>query len=157
MVDYQLLVNFLCYSNSLRTIDRSKKLNLPHLKFLIQLVIAIGVFLSVHSCNKDDNKNEYPALKVANESNDQWPIKSVKLVGYEFSNLAIGTNGGLQTFILDKGMPGGYNDINVVVQYGPAGSIWTSSKKVNFNNGEITIVTLKGCISYQGCNGYYLD
>jgi hypothetical protein len=137
--------------------NRRKKLNLLHLKFLIQLVIAIGVFLSVNSCNKDDNKNAYPALKVTNESNDQWPIKSVKLVGYEFSNLSIGTNGGSQTFILDKGMSGGYNDINVLVQYGPAGSIWTSSKKVNFNNGETTTVTLKGCNSYQGCNGYRLE
>ena len=138
--------------------NKSKKLNLPHLKFLFQLAIVIGVFgffLSVTSCNKDDN--EYPALKVANESNDQWPIKSVKLVGYEFTNLAIGTNGGSQTFILDKGMSDGYNDINVVVQYGPAGSIWTSTKKVNFNEGRTTTITLKGCISYEGCMGYHLE
>ncbi len=96
-------------------------------------------------------------LKVINESNDQWPIKSVKLVDYEFTNLAIGTNGGSQTFILDKGMSGGYNDINVVVQYGPAGSIWTSSKKVNFNNGSTTTIKLQGYISYEGCTGYHLE
>ena len=140
--------------------NRSKKLNLPHLKFLFQLVTFIGFlgfFLSVTSCNKDDNKMEYPKLRVTNESNDQWPIKSVKLVGYEFTNLAIGTNGGSQTFILDKGLSGGYNDINVVVQYGPAGSIWTSSKKVNFDNGTTTTITLKGCISYDGCKGYHLE
>lgn len=146
--------------------NRSKKLNLTHLIFLFQLIIIIGVFgflLSVISCNKGDNDNDnhndnaYPTLTVTNESNDQWPINSVKLVGYEFTNLAIGTNGGSQTFILDKGMSSGYNDVNVVVQYGPVGSIWTSSKKVNFNNGRTTTVTLKGCISYEGCNGFHLE
>ena len=75
----------------------------------------------------------------------------------EFTNLVIDINGGSQTFILDKGMSGGYNDINVVVQYGPTGSIWTSSKKVDFNNGRTTKITLKGCISYEGCPGYRLE
>lgn len=137
--------------------NTNKKFNLTHLSFFIQLVITIGLCAIVNSCNKHDDKDEYPSLKVINESNDHWPIKSVKLVGYEFLNLSISTNGGSQTFILDKGMSGGYNDINIVVQYGPPGSIWTSSKKVNFKNGETTTVTLIGCISYQGCNGFRLD
>jgi len=52
-------------------------------------------------------------------------------------------------------MPGGYSDINITVSYGtPSGSV---STKVNFNNGENTTITFKGCITFEGCNGFYLE
>ena len=53
-------------------------------------------------------------------------------------------------------MQGGYSDINVTVSYKYGSSGFTSTK-VNFNDGETTTVTLKGCISFEGCQGFYLE
>jgi len=78
-------------------------------------------------------------------------------VGYEFNNLNI-TSGNSQTFALDSGMQGGYENINIIVIYGdpysPSNSI---STRVNFYKGKTRTITLEGCIDYEGCDGHYLE
>ena len=115
------------------------------------------------ACNKNDDndddvvKEEYPSLKIVNQTdNEAYHITSVSLVGYEFNNLDI-TTGNSQTFILEQGMPAGYEDINVDIEYmaGPynprLGSI-----KVNFIKGETTTITLKKGFSDYGYLEYNL-
>jgi len=141
-----------------------KELNLKHSKSKIKwwAIFAIfGIVLAFTACDKDndcdcdsDSVEQYPSLKVVNQNSDNTSITSVSLVGYEFNNLLI-TIGNSQTFSLDKGMSGGYSNINIKVTYGtPSGSINTNA---NFTKGAITTITLKGCISYEGCTGYYLE
>ena len=102
-------------------------------------------------------KEEYPYLKIENQLNSNWrSITGVLLVGYEFENLKIEPKGDSQTFVLDKGMPGGYEKINVKVLY--KASTYTkvsASIKVNFNKGDTTTITLTGCDG-EGCPGFYL-
>ena len=140
-----------------------KELNLTHSKSKVQwwTIFAIfGMILAFTACHKDNDSidvEEYPSLKIMNQVSDSRYISSVRLVGYEFNNLNI-TSGNSQTFALDKGMAGGYENINITVSYRtpyvPSNSISTS---INFNKGEITTIMLKGCISYEGCDGYYLE
>ena len=132
---------------------------LTHLKSKVQWW-AFFAFLSIvfafTACDKNNNSREqFPSLKVVNQSNDHQPITSVVFVGYEFKNLNI-ASGDSQTFVLDGGMQGGYKDIYIVVRYG-SGSWYSTNTKVNFNKGETTTITLKGCISYDGCQGCYLE
>lgn len=101
---------------------------------LLAILIIFGINFT--TCDNGDN-NKYPSLKVVNQYQGR-SILSVRLVGYEFNNLLI-SPGNSQTFTLMQGMPGGYNNINVTVNYG--GSI---SNKFNFNNGKTTTITLKG-------------
>ena len=142
----------------------NKELNLTHSKSKVHwwaIFLIFGIVLAYSACDKDNDSDkdndivvEYPSLKVVNQNNDNRSITSVSLVGYEFNNLSI-TIGGSQTFVLDKGMPGGFSDINIKVSFGtPSGSV---STKVNFNKGAITTITLKGCITYEGCKGFYLE
>ena len=91
-----------------------------------------------------------------NQNNDSRTITSVRLVVYEFNNLS-STSGDSQIFALDSGMPGGYEDINITASYARGPQKGSKSIEVNFNNGETTTITLKGCISYEGCNGFYLE
>jgi hypothetical protein len=144
----------------------NKELILPHSKSKVKCwaIFAIfGIALAFTACNRDKNNDidnddvvEYPSLKVVNQNNDNRSITSVSLVGYEFNNLNI-TIGGSQTFVLDKGMPGGYSDINIIVSH--KYSVWSGSvnKKVNFNDGKTTTITLKGCLTFEGCQGFYLE
>lgn len=122
---------------------------------LLSLFMILNLVISFTSCN-DDGDGNYPSLKVVNQTNDHHPIASVELVGYKFANLIIDTDES-QTFSLTEGMSGGYNEINVTVRYGPPGSVWSSSKKVNFSNGSTTTVKLTGCISYSECSGFNLE
>lgn len=130
---------------------------------LYHLFIFIIVF-AISGCSTDgiqepseESKEEYPTLKVANEVTDNRYITSVTLVGYEFKSLNI-TSGDSQSFDLDNGMPGGYENINVNVSYRTSTRPNNSkSTTVNFNDGEITTITLKGCVSYEGCDGHYLE
>ena len=121
--------------------------------------VIVSFILAFNACEKDnDNENgeEYPYLMVVNQNTNDRSITTVQLVGYEFNNLSISV-GNSQTFVLDKGMPGGYKDINIKVGFNHAYTTGYVSKKVNFNKGEITIITFKGCISYEGCDGFYLE
>ncbi len=140
-----------------------KELNLKQSKPKVYwgTIFAIfGMLLAFTACNKENDDNdleEYPFLKVVNQTNDSnsRSITSVELVGYEFANLNI-KEGSSQTFDLDSGMPGGYEDVNINVRLsGP--QIVLKNIQVNFNKGETTTITMKGCISYEGCNGFYLE
>jgi len=99
------------------------------------------------TCDNNSNGNndqiKISTLRVVN--NFETIIISVSLVGYEFNSLNI-THGNSQTFALAGGMPGGYNNINVIVRYrNSAGSAVRSiNKNYNFINGGTTTVTLSG-------------
>jgi len=139
-----------------------KELNLTHSKSKVQgwaLFAIFGIVLALNACNKDndcdcDSVEQYPSLKVVNQNSDSESITSISLVGYEFKSLLIPT-GSSQTFVLDKGMPGGYNNIYIKVTYGTTFNF--VSTNVNFNKGTITTITSKGCSGYEGCTGHYLE
>lgn len=127
---------------------------------------VIGILFTLSSCDSNegvmdiidpvDDVETFPYLKVVNAVNDTSPIINVELVGYEFSNLNI-IPGTSQTFVLDNGMPGGYDDINIVVTYQEPGTRGYPTIKVDFNDDETTTVTLKGCRGMEGCPGIYLE
>lgn len=92
---------------------------------------------------------EFPSMKIINNS-ESASIKEVSLVGYSFNNLDINYNE-TQTFILDKGMPGGYININVIVRYD---SIHMPiQKKYNFANGLTTTITVSRATDFS----HYLE
>ncbi|MFN8259264.1 MAG: hypothetical protein U0W24_26485 [Bacteroidales bacterium] len=118
----------------------------------------ISIFLIIISFNTCNKENLYPTLKVENQLEDYWrSIIEVSLIGYEFDNLNIEPNGDSQSFILDKGMPGGFEEINVTIRYIRfSGVITTASIKVDFKGGETTKIILTGC-DVGGCSGIYLE
>jgi len=134
----------------------------PKPKFMRLTLFAFFILLTLIRCNKDDEKIEdeietFPSLKIANSVTDDRYITSIKMVNYEFNNLNI-TSGNSKTFTLDNGMPSGLENINIIVTYKKSTTPSNSkSKTVTFENGKTTILTLKGCIDYEGCNGYTLD
>ena len=132
------------------------------------ILALFAMVITFTACEKDcelpkditeDTTESYPLLKVVNELNDDWrSITSVKLVGYEFYNLNIEYNGDSQTFILDKGMSGGYEDVYVTVVYQRYSGVYSSrSIEVNFSKGETTTITLIECSPDDDCNGIYLQ
>ncbi len=138
-----------------------KELKLTHSKSKVQwwtILVFFGIFLTFTTCSEDDDiivVEEYPLLKIINQNSEDRDIISVKLVGYDFDNLSIDKNNS-QTFILDNGMSGGYEDINVTIRMaGP--QIIIRSIKVDFKEGYTTSITSKGCIVYEGCDGFYLE
>ena len=132
----------------------------------IPILAILGIALTFTACDKGndpvpdvvpDPVIEYPSLRIVNDSRNYIAITSVTLLGYEFTTLDI-ANGSSQTFTLDKGMSGGYEDINVIVGY----RRYTSNGghpniKVDFYDGEITTITVKGCSGAEGCPGIYLE
>jgi len=100
-------------------------------------IALFAIVFAFASCG-DDPGPSYPSLKIVNGS-DYSTIKSVSLVGYDFQTLNI-TKGSSQTFVLDKGMPGGYNNIKVTVYASP----YYPSGTANFTDGATTTLTLKG-------------
>ena len=132
-----------------------------HFKSQLFSVIALLWFvISSSGCEKEcicDNPPTYPSLKVQNQNTDDRRITAVELIGYDFDNLNIEI-GESQTFVLDQGMPGGYDNINVVVRHRRANQIGSASTiSVDFQNDVTKTVTLKGCISFSGCPGFYLE
>src|SRR5690625_5034309 len=125
------------------------------------LLIITVLVLTIMSCSENsvstvEPHEEHTILKVANQVTDNRYISSVHLVGYKFDNIHI-PSGKSQTFILDKGMRGGHDNINVIVNYRTSRTPTNNQRtSVNFKNGEITTIALKGCISYEGCSGYSL-
>ena len=95
-----------------------------------------------------------------NQSTDDsyGAIISVTLVGYDFTSLSV-NKGDSQIFNLDRGMPAGYENINVEVSFPriATGRIRFRSIVVNFNDGDTTTITMKGCISGTGCSDIYLE
>jgi hypothetical protein len=138
-------------------------MNSNRIKKLIQSkppILVLGIMVMFMACSKNDEKcfiEKYPSLKIVNAVSDNNYISSVSLVGYDFNYLNI-ASGNSQTFTLENGMPGGYKSINVTISIRvfmtPIGSL---SKTVNFNDGDTTIITLKGCRSYEGCKGIVLE
>jgi len=112
--------------------------------YKILVLLFITSFTVFMAC--DDSSN-YPSLKVVNNLTGEsvatsFPIVSVSLVGYEFKNLNI-VSGNSQTFALDRGMPGGYNNVNVSVTcHRPPYVGITNSNSFNFSDGVTTTVTL---------------
>ena len=141
-----------------------KELSLTHSKSKVQwwaIFAILGIVIAFTACDKDKDDDgvvveEHPFLNVVNQNNDSRSITSVRLVGYEFNNLSIAI-GDSQTFTLDKGMPGGYSDINITVSHKYSAWSGSVSTKVNFNDGETTTITLKGCLTFEGCQGFYLE
>lgn len=135
-----------------------KELKAMHSKSKVQLMTILsilGLFFFVTSCSSDDDALWHPVLEVVNQTNDvssRALINAVTIVGYDFNSLSL-AKGDSQTFLLDNGMPGGYEDININVLLSGV----NKRIKVNFKNGETTKVTMKGCISAEGCGGFYLE
>lgn len=136
---------------------------LTKVRLLMMITIAL---VSFTSCNKDcecDDEipptvEEYPSLILVNQNTNEEVVTSVRLLGYEFDNLSIEI-GESQTFILDNGMPGGFDDINVITSW--SRSVWQSgsvNEEFDFNDGDVTTITFKGCISFGEClDGLYLE
>ena len=127
---------------------------------LWSILIYFGITLTFTACTKNNESNineKYPSLKIVNTVSDNMYISAANIVGYEFNTLNI-TSGNSQTFTLENGMPGGYENINITVSLRTSAVQYGSlSKTVNFKKGETTTITLKGCNSYEGCNGYVLE
>jgi len=144
--------------------EKSLKLNnsTSLMKWLV-LFSVFGLTITFSNCKKDcdcpDTEENYPSLKVTNDLEDDWrSITAVSLIGYTFDNLDIEPFGDFQTFILDEGLSGGYENINVTVTYIRYSGVSASrSLKVNFFDGETTSITLTGCDGAEGCPGIYLE
>lgn len=123
-------------------------------KLLILLITTSLLFSCSDDGIEDELPPEYPTLKIVNEIGDtnRNIITTVKLLNYTFDQLSI-EKGGSQSFILDKGMPGGYDDINVSVKFGRG----LETIKLNFEDGKTTTIALKGCSGFEGCDGHYLE
>lgn len=128
-------------------------------RVIFLLVICTALF----SCGKDEteliqeeSQAESVSLKVENDLAYYYFITSVKLVGYNFENLNI-ESGKSQTFQLDKGMPGGFEDINVIVTYKstPGHAGWTARASIDFSENGVTVLRLSGCTE-EGCDGIRL-
>ena len=115
-------------------------------KLLNFSVLAIlGLALTFAACDKDEvivPVIEHPILTVVNHSFER-DITGVSLVGYEFDSLNISWRDS-QAFLLEKGMPSGYEDINVTVRFSGhrGGGVASDSIIVDFKDGEQTVITL---------------
>ena len=110
--------------------------------FVIAVVFSFVFFACNNATNPVDNTGNspdpnYPILRVVN-LHALNPITSVSLVGYEFNHLRL-YRGQSQTFILDRGMPGGYNNININIR-----AVQNFNARVNFAHGMTTVITLRG-------------
>lgn len=114
-----------------------------HKVLIIILTVTLVLFFSCsNKPNEIDQIQTQTGFSLKNQYSEKI-IKSVSLVGYEFNNLNIAYSES-QTFILDKGMSAGYNNINVVVSYGSGLATWFINKKFNFIEGDIIEITLMG-------------
>ena len=121
------------------------------------LVLIIGILLFASCSNSSDvsnlgssNSEPYPKLQIVNDehqdniSGPKYYIDKVSLVNYVFEPLYL-SDGESQTFILDKGMPAGYDDILVAISWVPNASgyvSYTRKKKVSFKKGKTAVVKL---------------
>ena len=120
------------------------------------IFIIVGMFTAFTACGTSAD-SALSSLKVVNQSDNGLPILKVSLVNYEFEPLEI-AGGESQTFTLDDGMQGGFSNVNVTFTVNI--SLWhtlTYSTKKDFRDGDMTIITLKGCRSGEGCEGLYLE
>ena len=139
----------------MKAIHMKRKIKFKTTVHWLTYVLFLSLALSITSCEKEEEKIIFPKLTVVNQHDKNGIfISSVKLVGYEFNELHI-NNGASQTFNLDKGMPGGFSNINITITYtSPTRYI---SKEVNFINGETTTITLKGGSGAEGAPSTYVE
>ena len=125
------------------------------MKRLISATVVLLLLFA--SCSDDDPILEQStSLKIVNDlSEDYYSITSVYLVGYEFKTLII-PKGDSQILILEDGMPAGYENINVVVNFRSSYVGRSVSAKININKGDITTITLTGRSGCEGCPGHSL-
>ena len=124
------------------------------------ILAILCIALTFSACYKHETivtgVSDYPSLRVVNGLNLYQPITGVSLVGYELDSVHIPSSFQYsgQTFALNKGMPDGYEDINVTVRHltGRPDSVYFTSIIVDFKDGEITTITLN-----NGDDGYYLE
>ncbi len=94
--------------------------------------------------NTNDNTNKNAFLEIVNKYPD-FSISTIRLVGYSFEYLDILYNES-KTFELTNGIPGGYDNVNVIISYNFIRAVATNdyAKKVrcNFEKGKITTITL---------------
>ncbi len=85
------------------------------MKKLLYIFLTV---LIVGCSGEDKGGNNYPSLRVVNQTtdSDDRNIVSVKLLNYEFTYNLILLQNNEQIFILDNGMPGGYENINIEVR-----------------------------------------
>ena len=84
----------------------------------------------------------YPSLKVENNVSGSNQIMAVSMVNYDFSPLGI-QGGKSQTFILDKGMPGGYENILIEITFGnPRQTAYYPRIYKNFEDGKTTLIQI---------------
>jgi hypothetical protein len=133
--------------------------------WLIFSLILSALFIPFASCDDDEvdeipDIEKYPSLKVSNQAEDEirpFNIYAVDLPGYDFEALTIPI-GDSQTFILDEGMPEGYEEIDVIIRFGTIGFDHSQSVAVNFENGKTSKITLKGCMEWvEECDGHYIE
>lgn len=133
------------------------------MKTFFYLLTAFSI-LFISSCSKDCDcaddsppATQYPTLTIVNQNNNEAYLTSVRLLNYDFTNLNIEI-GDSQTFRLDAGMPGGHENINIIVAW--SRSIYqggTVNSSFDFVDGENTTIIFDGCISYSGCEGFYIE
>ena len=94
--------------------------------------------------NTDKNAVSYPYLNVENAiSGTSSVVMAVSLVNYDFTPLGI-KGGQSQTFVLDRGMPGGYDNILISITFGVPGQAQRYYRIYkSFQNGTTTIVRIK--------------
>lgn len=98
------------------------------------LFLLIGCLLF---CSCKSGEEETSKLRIEHNAAQTSPIVLVSLLNYEFSNINI-SYGESKTFTLDKGMPAGYDDVYVTVQFGYA----AYSIKKDFKEGGTTVIQL---------------
>ncbi len=115
-------------------------------KYLIILLIAfyfVGCKANADfSVGKTDNTVSCPKLKIINAS-DNFNIYSIELPNHNISPLEIRPKESV-TFELINGMLY-YDNVIVSVSYGVTrgtGNVHTAYYKVNFSDGETTVITL---------------
>ena len=134
------------------------------MKVLAYFTMVMAILFFSMSCDEGDENDIppaelFPSLKVENEAEEVFPIFGiyrVSLAGYDFENLMIPI-GDTQTFVLDKGMPEGYEEIEVEISFGTIGMDFSAVKAINFEKGKTRTIILKGCEIAEGCNGFYLE
>lgn len=108
----------------------------------IRIIISALIFL-LTSCYDEDN---CPVLTVINNSNENIVINSVRLTDCEFNGQNIKFNES-KTFVFDNGLENGLENRSVKIIYSCGGeTTWTTSDRLDFDNGIETVLYLNNCI-----------
>ena len=100
------------------------------------------------SCSSDE---EHASFTVVNQK-DIITITEISLVGYKFETLSIGL-GESKTFVLDKGLNGGYDNVNVSFSWTCGGRGWSGNTTINFLDGQTNRIALIDTFGNNGGGG----